>query len=124
MEGRSEPIALLRDRREAQQGRHLSYVVGVRSMDGTAEARFGLETSPNGRTVVLENTGTAWDIYRLAATGAELANALVAIAPGGTAQVVVPEPAPQPYRDIRERSRKDRGREDLPPCWAIEVLRR
>ena len=72
----------------------LSYVVGVRSMDGTAGGALGLRPSPGARTVVLENTGTAWDIYRLSATGAELANALVAIAPGGTAQVLVPGTGP------------------------------
>ena len=79
-------------------------------MDGTAGGALATGNQPGGRAVVLENTGTAWDIYRLAATGAELANALVAIAPGGTAQVVVPgtgpgNPLPRHPRAIPQRPR-------------------
>jgi hypothetical protein len=67
----------------------LSYQVGVRSMDATATAG-AVTASVTGRTVTLRNPGTAWEVYRLSTTGTQLANELVAIAPGGTAQVVVP----------------------------------
>ena len=52
----------------------LSYVVGVRSMDGTAGGALGLKPVPAVEPSCWRTPGL-WDIYRLAATGAELANA-------------------------------------------------
>jgi M6 family metalloprotease-like protein len=68
----------------------LSYQVGVRSLNAAAGVARGVTASTSGRTVTLLNGGSAWDIYRLSATGAQLANELIAIAPGGTAQVAIP----------------------------------
>ena len=67
----------------------LSYQVGVRAMDAAAPAGPVTATA-SGRTITLRNPSTAWQIYRLSATGVQLPNELVAIAPGGTAQVAVP----------------------------------
>ena len=65
----------------------LSYVVGVRAMDATASATRGVTATASGRTVTVRNTGSAWDVFRVSATGAQVANALVAIAPGQSASV-------------------------------------
>ena len=48
-----------------------------------------MTASASGRVVTLQNTGAGWDIYRLSASGAELQNALIAIAPGGSARITV-----------------------------------
>ena len=80
----------------------LSYQVGVRAMDA-APGPSGLTTTANGRTVSLRNRGAAWEIYRLSTGNAPLRNELVAIAPGGTAQITVPGRAPTALAVMSER---------------------
>jgi hypothetical protein len=81
----------------------LSYQVGLRAMDAAPETT-AVSTSVNARTVTLRNPGRTWDIYRLAAEGMPLRNALVAIAPGATAHVPVPGRGTATVRVSSERN--------------------
>ena len=71
----------------------LSYVVGVRSLDGAGPQKRDAAVTIEGTDVIVRNTGEGTDIYRLSAsvTGAgwrvELANALAAAPQGGTSRV-------------------------------------
>jgi M6 family metalloprotease-like protein len=72
----------------------LSYVVGVRSLDGSATSQRGVAAAIKGSQLELRNTGSGWDIYRLSATIAggngwkvELPNALAAAAEKSTITV-------------------------------------
>ena len=67
----------------------LSYQVGVRAMHAMPGSA-AVSVSSKGRTVMLRNGGTSWEIYRLTAEGATLGNDLVAIAPGATANIAAP----------------------------------
>ncbi len=71
----------------------LSYVVGVRSLDGAGPQKRDAAVTIEGTDVIVRNTGEGADIYRLSAsvTGTgwrvELANALAAAPQGGTSRV-------------------------------------
>jgi hypothetical protein len=71
----------------------LSYVVGVRSMDGAGPQKRDATASIEGNDLVLRNTGQGSDIYRLSAsiegTGwrVDLPNALAAAAEGKSTRV-------------------------------------
>lgn len=71
----------------------LSYVVGVRSLDGAGTQRRGATATIEGTNLVLRHTGTGSDIYRLSASieGAgwqvHLPNALAALAEGATSRI-------------------------------------
>ena len=70
----------------------LSYVVGVRSLDGAGPQKRDAAVTIEGTDVIVRNTGEGTDIYRLSAsiTGTgwrvELANALAAAPQGGTSR--------------------------------------
>lgn len=81
-------IDLKRDRRGI-----LSYVVGVRSLDGSGPHDRGVDASIDGSEIVLRNTGSAIDIFRLSASiegrgwNVWLPNVLAAVPGGGTVKV-------------------------------------
>ncbi len=71
----------------------LSYTVGVRSLDGAGPHERGVAATIEGDEIVLRNTGTAIDLYRLSASvdgrdwNVQLPNALAAVPAGSTARV-------------------------------------
>lgn len=71
----------------------LSYTVGVRSLDGAGPHQRGVAAAIEGDQLVLRNTGTAVDVYRLSASAeggdwnVQLGNALAAVPAGGTARI-------------------------------------
>ncbi len=74
------------DRRVDEKG-ILSYVVGVRSLDGAGvQARGVALAAQNGCTFTLTNTGAAPDIFRLSSSG-QLQNALAALQPASSQTV-------------------------------------
>lgn len=67
----------------------LSYVVGVRSLDGAGSQARGVTLAANaGCSFTLTNTGAATDIFRLSAAGSgQIPNALAALKPGASQTV-------------------------------------
>ncbi len=75
------------DRQKDDRG-ILSYVVGVRSLDGTPQTSGVTLTANAGCTFTLTNTGTATDIFRLSASGSgQIQNALAALKPGASQSI-------------------------------------
>ena len=69
----------------------LSYVVGVRSLDGAGpQVRGAMLAASAGCTFTLTNIGAAADVFRMSVTGSgQLQNALAALQPGGSEAVRV-----------------------------------
>ena len=69
----------------------LTYTIGVRSLDGAGPGRRGLAMAAGASCeITLTNTGEGGaDIYRLAATGGELRNALAAVKAGESQTIPV-----------------------------------
>lgn len=71
----------------------LSYTVGVRSLDGAGPHERGVAATMEGDEIVLRNTGTAIDLYRLSASvdgrnwNVQMPNALAVVPAGSTARV-------------------------------------
>jgi M6 family metalloprotease-like protein len=71
----------------------LSYMVGVRSLDGAGPHQRGAVATLEGTELVLRHTGSAWDIYRISASidgsgwSVGLANALTATPEGWTSRI-------------------------------------
>jgi len=71
----------------------LSYMVGVRSLDGAGPHQRGAVATLEGTELVLRHTGNAWDIYRISASvegsgwSVRLANALAAMPEGATSRI-------------------------------------
>jgi M6 family metalloprotease-like protein len=71
----------------------LSYVVGVRSLDGAGPHQRGATATIEGNTLVLRHGGGTWDVYRLSASiegsgwSVQLPNALAALPEKGTSRI-------------------------------------
>ncbi|MEX2661770.1 MAG: hypothetical protein WD227_07565 [Vicinamibacterales bacterium] len=71
----------------------LSYMVGVRSLDGAGPHQRGAVATLEGTELVLRHTGNAWDIYRISASiegrgwSVRLANALASMPEGWTSRI-------------------------------------
>jgi hypothetical protein len=71
----------------------LSYMVGVRSLDGAGPQQRGAVATIEGDNLVLRHTGSAWDIYRLSASiegagwSVHLPNALAALPEDWTSRI-------------------------------------
>ena len=88
----------------------LSYKLAVRALDGSGPGKraVAVAASPGGRCLfTVANTGSqAPDVYRLSATGGQLANALVALSPGQS-QAIRVYPATTGSVTLRAASESD-----------------